>query len=85
MDVRISGIVKRYHNDRGWGLIFTYPTDGSIPIKWFFHFTEILSGTPQIGCVATFMPGPPRSAADLPTAKQVAIGEMTVRYSGVSR
>ena len=80
---RKSGIVKRYFKDRGYGLIFTYPQDGTLPVKWFFHISECLnSECPQIGCVAEFTAAPPRRPGDLPTAKQVECGEMTVRYSG---
>jgi hypothetical protein len=82
---RISGIIKRYHSDRGWGLIYTYPPDGAIPVKWFFHFSQIRSGVPLIGHVASFIPGPPRSSADLATATCVEVGNKTaVRYAAVA-
>lgn len=82
---RVSGIVKRYFKDRGYGLIFTYPVNGSAPVKWFFHISECInSDCPEVGCAAEFTPAPPRRPGDLPTAKQVELGDMTIRYSSPS-
>jgi cold shock CspA family protein len=79
---RLSGIVKRYHSDRGWGLIYLYPKDGAIPVKYFLHISQCINDTvPEVGVVAHFTPAPPRRPGDLPTAAGIFIGEMTVRYS----
>ena len=80
---KLSGTVKRFYEDRGYGLIFSYPQDGGAPVKFYLHVSKIINGVaPEVGRVAHFVAGPPARPGELPTAIEVFIGEMSARYSG---
>jgi cold shock CspA family protein len=80
---KLSGIIKRFYTERGYGLIFWYPKDGGPPVKFFMHVSKIINDVaPEVGRVAYFIPAPPARPGDLKTATEVFVGEISPLYSG---
>jgi hypothetical protein len=71
MSERKGRIVKWIgDNERGWGLINSYQQGSTTPDKFFIHISMIKNqGFPiYAGLRVSFIPGPPRSEKELPTA-----------------
>lgn len=66
---RRHGILKRW-NAQAFGFIYSRGE------KFYCHISQIISGTPDIGCHCTFEIGVAPTPADLPPALRVEMGEM---------
>jgi hypothetical protein len=62
------GIIKRWHPERSWGLIYC-PGDQ----RFFLHTSKIISGSPELFRRVEFEVAPPRNPSELPQAVKVVV------------
>lgn len=71
-NVKVGRIVRWVH-EKGWGLINSYQSTDA-PEKFFVHFSNCIEpDAMEVGVRVTFVPGPPRTARELPIATNVAV------------
>jgi cold shock CspA family protein len=66
----MEGIIKRWHPDRNWGLIYS-PGDQ----RFFLHLSKIIRGTPDLFRRVEFSTMPARNSGELPQAVNVIVTE----------
>jgi hypothetical protein len=71
---RKEGTIRRWIAEKGWGIINSYNKGGDLQ-KYFCHVKEFVatSATPEMGSRVSFVPGPARTANELPTAQQAEV------------
>jgi cold shock CspA family protein len=66
----MEGIIKRWHPDRNWGLIYA-PGDQ----RFFLHTSKIIRGRPELFRRVEFEIAPARNPSELPQAVNVIVTE----------